>query len=79
MHKLDNLVLIAEAEKTIRRYSGKTNMYTFLHPDFVDVEFYAAKRYILFEKEGREEYFFFGEKVEEYDEVLPVSWLSLLV
>ena len=38
-HKLENLVLIAEDAKKIRRNSGVSNVYTFLHADFEGVEF----------------------------------------
>ena len=38
-HKPKNLVLIAEAEKRIRRNSGVISVDTFLHADFEGVEF----------------------------------------
>ena len=55
MHKLENLVLTAEVKKTIRRNSGVINVYTFSHADFEGVEFCAARRYVSFPKEIREE------------------------
>ena len=52
-HKLTNSVFIVDAKKTIRRNSGVSNVYTFLHAHFEGVEFYAARRYVNFTKEGR--------------------------
>ena len=57
-HKLENLVLIAEAEKTIWINSGVSNVYTFSHAYFEGVKFYAARRYVHLKNEGREEDFF---------------------
>ena len=62
MHKLNNLVLISEAEDMIRRNSYVRNMYTFLHADLEGVEFYTARWYVHLEKEGREEDFFVKKK-----------------
>ena len=64
-HKIENLVLIADAEKTIQRNSGVSNVYTFSHADFEGVEFYAARRYVHLKKEGREEDFFVNEEEGE--------------
>ena len=72
-------MLMAEAEKTIRRNSGVSNVYTFSHADFESVEFYAVRRYVHLTKEGREEAFFVSEEEKEDDDVLPVSELPLLV
>ena len=63
----------------IRRNSGVSNVYTFLHADFGDVKFYAARRYVHLPKGRREEDFFVSDEEEEEDEVLPVSELPLLV
>ena len=57
-HNINNLVLIAESGKTIRITSGVSNTYTFLHADFEGVDFYAARRYVNFKKEVREDVFF---------------------
>ena len=46
MYKLDKLVLITEAENTIRINRDVSNVYTFLHPYFGGVDFYAARRYV---------------------------------
>ena len=62
MHKIENLVLTAEAEKTIRRNSGVSNVYTFSHDDFEGVDFCAAQRYVSFPKEVREEDFFVSDE-----------------
>ena len=43
MHKLENLMLISEAKKMIRKNSGVSNVYMFLHADFGGVEFYDAR------------------------------------
>ena len=40
---LNKLVLIAEAKKTIRRNSGVSNVFMFLHAYFEGVEFYPAR------------------------------------
>ena len=45
-HKIENLVLIAESEKTIRRNSAVSNVYTFSHAVFERVGFYAARLYV---------------------------------
>ena len=58
IRKLENLVLIAEAENTIKTNSSKSNVYTFLHADFEGVEFYAARQYVDLKNEGREEDFY---------------------
>ena len=52
-HKLDNLVMIAEAENTIWRNSSVINVYTFWHAGFEDVEFYSGRRCMHFKKKGR--------------------------
>ena len=59
--KLDNLVLIAGAKKTIWWNSGVSSVYTFLYVDFEGAEFYAARRYVHFKKEVLEEDLFFNE------------------
>ena len=72
--------MIAEAENTIKRNSGVRNVYTFLHTYFEGVEFYAARRYIHFTKEGIYEDLFVNYEEEEYeDEVMSVSLTTLLV
>ena len=45
-HKFDTLALIAEDEKTICKNISVSKFYTFLHADFEDVEFYAARQYV---------------------------------
>ena len=77
-HNIYNLVLIAEAKKRIRRNSGVSNVYTFLHADFEGVEFYTARKYVHLKKAGRKDDFFVSEEYEEYDKVLPFSELTLL-
>ena len=52
-HKLENLVLIAEDEKKIRRNSGVSNVYTFYHADLEGVGFYTARLCVHFTKEVR--------------------------
>ena len=52
-HKIDNLLLIAEAKKKIRVNIGVINVYMFLHSDFEGVEFYAARGYVHLKTEGR--------------------------
>ena len=54
-HKLNNLVLIAEAGKMIRKNSCLSNVYTFLHAYFEGVESYATRRYLNLTKDRREE------------------------
>ena len=49
-HKLENLVLIAEDEKKIRRNNGVSNVYTFYHADLEGVGFYAARLCVHFTK-----------------------------
>ena len=78
-HKIDKLVLIAEAKYKIRRNSGVSNIYTFLHAYFGGVEFYATRKYVNLTKEGREEDFFVNEEEEEEYEVMPVSQTPLVV
>ena len=51
-YKFENLVSIGEAEKRIYRYSGVSNVYTFLHAYFEGVEFYDAKQYVNLKNEG---------------------------
>ena len=51
-HKLEKLVLIAENEK-IRRNSGVSNVYKFLHAYFEGVEFYTTRQYFHSTKEVR--------------------------
>ena len=46
MHKIENLVLIAEDENKIGRNSGVSNVYTFSHAEFESVEFYAVRQYV---------------------------------
>ena len=70
MHNIENLVLIAEAEKTILVNSVVSNVYTFSHAYFEGVEFYNARRYVNFTKGGREEDLFISEEDEEEYEVL---------
>ena len=60
-HHFNNSVLIAEAEKKIRKNSVVNNVYTFSHAYFEGVEFYAARRYVHLIKEVREEDLFFNE------------------
>ena len=57
-HNLKNLVLIAEAEKTISRNGGVSNVYIFSHAHSEGIEFYAARQYVHLKKEGIEEYLF---------------------
>ena len=45
MHKLENLVLVAEGENKIRINSSVCNVYTFSHADFEGVDFHAVRRY----------------------------------
>ena len=78
-HNLDNLVLIDKNKNKIRRNSGVINIYTFLHADFEGVEFYAVRRSFHLTKEGIEEELFVSDEEEEYNEVMPVSELPLLV
>ena len=63
-------MLISESEKTIRRNSAVSNVYTFLHADFEGVEFCAARKYIHLTKERREEDFFVGYEEKEDNEVM---------
>ena len=72
-------MLIVEAEKTIRRNSGVSSAYTFLHADFEGIGFYAARRYVHLTKEGREEELFFSEEEEEEYEVMSVSPTHLVL
>ena len=51
-------MLIAEAENMIRRNSGVSNVYKFLHAYFEGVNFYPARRYVNLTKKGIEEDFF---------------------
>ena len=48
-------MLISEAENTIRRYSGVSNVCMFFHADFEGVQFYAARLFVHLTKEGIEE------------------------
>ena len=41
-----------EDENKILRNSGISNVYTFSYADFEGVDFYAARRYVSFKKEG---------------------------
>ena len=79
MHKIENLVLTAEAEKTIRRNSGVSNVYTFSHADFEGVEYCATRRYVSLSKKVIEEDLFVSDENKYGNEVLPVSELPLLV
>ena len=72
-------MLIVDDEKKICINRGLSNVYTFLHAIFGGVEFYAARQYVHLTKEGREGDFFFSDEDEEYNEVLTVLDLSLLV
>ena len=58
IHKLENLVLIAEDKNKIRRNGDVSNVYMFLYADFEGVEFYAARQYVHLTKDVREEDFF---------------------
>ena len=42
---MEDLILIAESEISIRRGGGLAKVYKFSHLNFLDVIFYAAKRY----------------------------------
>ena len=44
--KLKSLVLIADAERSIRRNSGVSSGYTFLNADFEGVGFYIARQHV---------------------------------
>jgi hypothetical protein len=66
-HKLENLTVIAEGLKTVRRGGGPTNVFIFSHGDFPDVEFYAARRYLHITEEGPEDGLF-----DQEEEVAPV-------
>ena len=79
MHNIENLVLIVEGKNKIRRNSGVSNVYMFLHADFEGFEFYAARKYVHLTKEGREVDFFVCDEDEEDDELLPVSESTVLV
>ena len=57
-------MLIAEANNKIRKNSGKSNVYIFLHANFEGIEFYAARRYVNLAKEGRYEDFFLSDEDE---------------
>ena len=57
-HKLEYLILIEESEISIRRGGGLAKVYKFLHLNFPDVIFYAAKRYVHMTLEGPAEDFF---------------------
>ena len=57
-HKLEDLILIAESEISIRRGGGLAKVYNFSHLDFPDVIFYAAKWYVHMTLEGPAEDFF---------------------
>ena len=50
-HKIYKLVLMAEAEKTIRINSGVSNVYMLSHAYFEGVDFYAAIRCVHFTKD----------------------------
>ena len=39
-------VLIEEPKRRIRRNSGVSCVYMYLHADFEDIEFYVARRYV---------------------------------
>ena len=65
-------MLIAESENTIKRNSGISNMYKFLHA-FEGVEFYATRWYVNLTKEGRYGDFFISDEEGEDNEVIPVS------
>ena len=56
-HKLEDLILIAESEISIRRGGGLAKVYNFSHLNFPDVIFYAAKRYVHITLEGPAEDF----------------------
>ena len=45
-HKLEDLILIAESEISIRRGGGLAKVYKFLHLNFPDFIFYSEKRYV---------------------------------
>ena len=79
MHKLQNLVLMEAAKKTILRNSGVSNVCTFLHAYFKNVEFYFTRRCVHLTKEGTESDLFVSEEEEGDDELLKVSELSFLV
>ena len=64
-HNFKTLLLIAEAEKTIRRNSGGSIVYIFSHADFEGVEFYASRGYVHLTKEVVDEDFFVIDEEEE--------------
>ena len=78
-HTLENLVLIAEDENKIRKNSGVSNVYMFLHANFKGAGFYSKRPYVHLINEVREEYIFVSDENEEDNEVLPVSELPFLV
>ena len=57
-HKLEDLILIAESEISIRRGGVLAKVYKFSHLNFLDVIFYAAKWYVHMKLEGSAEDFF---------------------
>ena len=51
-------MLIVGGETIININSGVINVYTVSHADFEGFEFYAARQYVNFKREVREEGFF---------------------
>ena len=73
MHKLENLVLIVEDKKKIRRNSGVSNVYKFSREDFKCVGIYVARWYVNLAEEGREGDFFVSDEDQKDNLVLPFS------
>ena len=60
-------MLIVEAENSIWRNSGVSNVYMFLHADFGGVGFYATRRHVHLTREGLEEDLFVSDEEEKYE------------